>query len=335
MAEVLTQSQIDALLNSVANGGFEEEKKEETPEKKYRKYDFYSPKKFTKDKLKMLNNIYENYARLLNARINGLLRMSSEVEVINVEEQRFYEFSNALGENDVLTLIDVHLPNDAEEMDEIPTIVHINTEVMLLMIDRMLGGSGEEEPNVSLEYKYTDLELALYQDIIERFIRMMKDGWINYLDDVGFSIQKIERASNMMQTIGMDETIVIIVLNIKIGKITGQMNVCIPGTHLSVAFDLIDSRNSNVNRGKGSIEDTAEEIMECIRSSTLEIKAELGQAQVNLNDIYNLHVGDVINLNKPKDSEIYLYIEEQPWFKGKLGVQNKNMAVKISGVYEE
>lgn len=334
MAEALSQSQIDALLSSMANGGFEEEKKETTPEKKYRKYDFYSPKKFTKDKLKILSNIYENYARLLNARINGLLRMNSQVEVVNVEEQRYYEFSNALRENDMLTLVDVHLPNEAEEIEEIPTVVFTNAEVMLLMIDRMLGSSGEEPPNISLDYKYTDLELALYRDIISHFIRIMKDGWVNYLDDVSFEIQKVERNGNMMQTVGMDETIAIVVLDITIGKVTGQMNICIPETILSVVFNLIDNRNSNVGK-KGSIEDTAEEIMECIKSSTLEIKAELGQAQVNLNDIYNLHVGDVINLNKPKDSEIYLYIEDQPWFKGKLGVQNKNMAVKISGVYEE
>ena len=334
MAEALSQSQIDALLSSMANGGFEEEKKETTPEKKYRKYDFYSPKKFTKDKLKILSNIYENYARLLNARVNGLLRMNSQVEVVNVEEQRYYEFSNALRENDMLTLVDVHLPNEAEEIEEIPTVVFTNAEVMLLMIDRMLGSSGEEPPNVSLDYKYTDLELALYRDIISHFIRIMKDGWINYLDDVSFEIQKVERNGNMMQTVGMDETIAIVVLDITVGKVTGQMNICIPESILSVVFNLIDNRNSNVGK-KGSIEDTAEEIMECIKSSTLEIKAELGQAQVNLNDIYNLHVGDVINLNKPKDSEIYLYIEDQPWFKGKLGVQNKNMAVKISGVYEE
>lgn len=334
MAEALSQSQIDALLSSMANGGFEEEKKETTPEKKYRKYDFYSPKKFTKDKLKILSNIYENYARLLNARINGLLRMNSQVEVVNVEEQRYYEFSNALRENDMLTLVDVHLPNEAEEIEEIPTVVFTNAEVMLLMIDRMLGSSGEEPPNISLDYKYTDLELALYRDIISHFIRIMKDGWVNYLDDVSFEMQKVERNGNMMQTVGMDETIAIVVLDITIGKVTGQMNICIPETILSIVFNLIDNRNSNVGK-KGSIEDTAEEIMECIKSSTLEIKAELGQAQVNLNDIYNLHVGDVINLNKPKDSEIYLYIEDQPWFKGKLGVQNKNMAVKISGVYEE
>ena len=38
---------------------------------------------------------------------------------------------------------------------------------------------------------------------------------------------------------------------------------------------------------------------------------------------------DVIDLNKPQDSPIALYIEGQPWFNGQLGVHNKNVAVKI------
>ena len=55
MAEVLSQSQIDALLNSMRSGGDSAETSEEKqPEKKYRKYDFTAPRKFTKDRLKML-----------------------------------------------------------------------------------------------------------------------------------------------------------------------------------------------------------------------------------------------------------------------------------------
>ena len=89
MAEVLSQSQIDALLNSMQNGGgAEEEKKEEKPEIKYKKYDFYSPKKYTKDRLKMLRTIYDNYARIASSQINGLFKVASEVEVIGVEEQK-------------------------------------------------------------------------------------------------------------------------------------------------------------------------------------------------------------------------------------------------------
>ena len=44
MAEVLSQSQIDALLNSMRSGGDAADKAEEKqPEKKYRKYDYTTP----------------------------------------------------------------------------------------------------------------------------------------------------------------------------------------------------------------------------------------------------------------------------------------------------
>ena len=55
MADVLSQSQIDALLNSMQNSGAEDVAEEpKKPEKEYKKYDFFSPKKYTKDKLKMI-----------------------------------------------------------------------------------------------------------------------------------------------------------------------------------------------------------------------------------------------------------------------------------------
>ena len=75
MSEVLSQSQIDALINSMRSGDVTSEP--EKKEKKYKKYDFYSPKKFTKDKLKLLSGIYENYARLCSSRINNLVRIAS------------------------------------------------------------------------------------------------------------------------------------------------------------------------------------------------------------------------------------------------------------------
>lgn len=48
MADVLSQSQIDALLNSMQNTDMEElHEDKKTAKPKYRKYDFYSPKKYT------------------------------------------------------------------------------------------------------------------------------------------------------------------------------------------------------------------------------------------------------------------------------------------------
>ena len=103
MSEVLSQSQIDALLNSMKGGGDDSaapQEKEEKKEIQYRKYDFYSPRKITTEKLKLLRNIYENYSRIASSQMNGMFRLNSDMEVLDVEEQRYYEFSNALTDID-------------------------------------------------------------------------------------------------------------------------------------------------------------------------------------------------------------------------------------------
>ena len=45
MAEVLSQSQIDALLNAARSGEMDLEAPALEPEKKYKKYDFYRDRK--------------------------------------------------------------------------------------------------------------------------------------------------------------------------------------------------------------------------------------------------------------------------------------------------
>lgn len=327
MADVLSQSQIDALLNSMQSGTSQEAvEKEAQPKQKYRKYDFYSPKKYTKDKLKMLRGIYDNYSRIATSQINGLFRVASEVEVVGVEEQRYYEFGNALNETDVITLARVELPDHSKNP---PMIFQISPVLMGSMIDRMLGGTGTDT-QVDISYTYTDIELALYENIIKHLVRINKDVWSTYiLLDAAF--ERIEENPSMFQGVSVDETVVIIMLKISLGgSVEGTMNICIPGTLLFNVFDIIEKTKHLADKGNESAQrNNKEEIFDSIKESQMEVMAQLGIARLNLDDVYNLHVGDVINLNKPQNSEVSVYIAGQPWFAGKLGVHNKNMAVKI------
>ena len=68
MAETLTQEQIDALLNSAMSGGVMETSADKSPPVK--DYDFRAPKKFTKERIKILDSIFDNYARLLSSYLN-------------------------------------------------------------------------------------------------------------------------------------------------------------------------------------------------------------------------------------------------------------------------
>lgn len=329
MADVLSQSQIDALLNSMQNsGGVEEpaeEKKESVKEKEYKKYDFFSPKKYTKDKLKMLSSIYDNYSRIAASQINGLFRAASEVEVMGVEEQRYYEFGNALNESDVLTIANIELPDHSNNP---PMLMHISPMLMASMIDRMLGGTGTDM-SVDMSYTYTDIELALYAKIIRYLVMITKDVWAGYIN-LEVEFERVEENPSMFQGISVDETVVIIMLHIGLGGIDGSMNICMPGTLLSNVFEIIDKTKHLAKKSDAALRrNSREDILENIRESKMDIMAQLGVAKLNLDDVYNLHVGDVIDLNKPQDSLISLYIAGQPWFNGQLGVHNKNVAVKI------
>ena len=86
MAEQLSQSQIDALLKRMSSG--DTAIKEE--ESKVKEYDFKSPKKFTKEQFKALDSLHETFSRLLASYLSGLLRVVCDIEVLQIEEQRYY-----------------------------------------------------------------------------------------------------------------------------------------------------------------------------------------------------------------------------------------------------
>lgn len=325
MSEVLSQSQIDALLNAVRSGEKDlDQAAEEKPENKYRKYDFKSPKKFTKDRIKMLNGIFENYTRVINSRLNTLLHTTCEVTVESIEEQRYYEFSNALTDGDVLAIADVDLKGKESEN---PVLFYLSTAVATGMMDRMLGGDGNDETDES-DYTYTDLELRLYESMMKDLVDVMGSSWENYIE-INFSYTRTEVNPTFVQLIGIDEIVVIVDLKLQFPNGQGRMSICLPGMMLTNIFAEINRENPNK---KTSSEENSQEIFDKLRDSDLEIIAELGSTHLALSDIYHLSVGDVIDLGHQKESPIYLEIGGYQWFTGRIGTYKKNMAVKIDDV---
>lgn len=326
MAEVLSQSQIDALLNAINSGEKDLENSErDKQEKKYRKYDFTNPRKFAKDRIKMLNGIFENYTRVISSRLNGLLRINCEVSVESIEEQRYYEFSNALTEGDVLTIAEVKMK---EKVEESPVMVYLSTATALSMIDRMMGGEGEINEDIASDYTYTDLELSLYENLVEGLVTVMGSSWENYIA-IDFSYSRTEVNPTLVQLIGLDEIVIIVDMKLEMDNGAGRMSICLPASMLTNVFAEINRENPG---RKVSGEDKSEEIFDRLRDSDLDIVAQLGDTELSLSDIYHLNVGDVVNLGRSKDSPIFLEVGGYQWFTGRIGTYKKNMAVKIDEV---
>lgn len=325
MAEVLSQSQIDALLHAVQSGEKDLNEPAVEQEKKYRKYDFSSPRKFTKDRIKMLNGIFDTYSRIINSRLNARLRANCEITVESIEEQRYYEFSNALTEGDVLALVKVTVKGKEQD---VPLLLYLSTPTALSMMDRLMGGEGEADASLPADYTYTDIELQLYEDIVSDMVSVMGGSWENYIP-IEFTYSKTDVNPTLSQIIGLDEAVIIVDMKMQFTNITGRMSICLPGEVLTNIFAEISRENP---ARKLTAEDKSEEIFDKLRDSSLEIVSILGETRLSLSDVYHLNVGDVIDLGCPKDSSVYLDIGGYHWFTGKVGTHKKNMAVKIDNV---
>ena len=339
MADVLSQSQIDALLKSMQDGPPKEEKtepqtaevlvqkkNEETPVKEdhYSKYDFYSPRKFTKEKIRLLKSVFDNYARILTSQVNGIFRTMTDITVLELRETRYYEYVNAFHENDCMTIVETYV--EGKGKSNVPLMRYISPGLTLTLVSHMLGGT-DSIMKTEGDYRYTDVEMALYKRIMEYIVHALGDGFSNYIN-AEFKIAKVESNPSMVQEVGLDETVVIVVLNVDIsGLAMERIRMCLPGTLLEHMFKIIDNRK-HLARGF-AYENNQDVIMQHLRSSEFPMTGQLGIVKLDMEDLYHLKVGDVIDLNKAKNSAVKLYVGRQPWFTGKMGVFKKNIAVRI------
>lgn len=324
MSEILSQSQIDSLLSSLTSGMKEMEPPEQNAGKKVKDYDFRSPKLFTREQLKLLYSIYENYARILSSHITGILQTYTLVEIIEVEEQQYYEFNNALPDSVLIGTIDFSLKEDHNEEDLV--LMDISKDIGFCCIDRLLGGSGKP---LETDREYTEIEIGILEHLMRGMVNLMKNVWVDYLE-VAPRMIKVETNARILQGISADENVVIVVMNFMLNETQGKMNICIPATTLETMFRMKNALGKRKERRDQLLEaQRKKDILSEISQSELEITAILGTIEVMSRDLIDLEVGDIIKLNKPENSMVDLAVGETIWFRGEMGSYNKKRAIAI------
>ncbi|MGN1106957.1 MAG: flagellar motor switch protein FliM [Huintestinicola sp.] len=333
MADVLSQKQIDELLNSFNTQGSKafEEIEEQGSEKKVKNYDFKTPKKFTKEQLKVIDSIFENYSRVLSSYLTGLMRLYCKVEVMQIEEQRYYEFNNALPDYVMMSLINMGVQD--EDVMETSCIMQISNPITFTIIDRLMGGLGTYS---EVNRDFTEIEITLMQGIMEKMAQSLKNAWAQYID-MAPVITAIETNSRVMQSISPDEVIILISLEIEIKDIKNIMSFCIPAMNLESIMNKFGDRWSRTTQRQDPKKDQERRrnIMGALSDSDIDVKAVLCETQVDLYDILTLQVDDIIPLNIPITRNVDLKIGGNVWYDGKLGIMGSKKAVKIDNIYKE
>ena len=107
MADVLSQTEIDALLSAISTGEMNiDDAKTMEEEKKVKKYDFKRPDKISKDQMRTLQMIHETFARLNTTMLSGQLRTAVQIQVISVDQLTYEEFIRSIPEFTILSIFE-------------------------------------------------------------------------------------------------------------------------------------------------------------------------------------------------------------------------------------
>lgn len=323
MADVLTQAQIDEMLKNVASGAAPLVTQKE--EAKIKEYDFRAPKKFTKEQIKVLDSIFENYARLMSSYLTGLLRLYSRVTLVNIEEQRYSEFNNALPDYVMMGMVDMGIVDD--EISETNVIVQVSNAITYTMIDRLLGGKGEYR---DVNRDFTEIEITIMNDVMASIASLLQEPWSMHIE-LNPKLIGIETNSRVVQTIGHEDTVIIVALEVEINGVKSIISVCIPAINLDeIMGKFIPRYTSSRRRTDANREaERRESIMEGISTTELDITAVLGEINLDLYEVLTLQVNDVIPLGKSIDTNIEVRVGGKPWCDGKMGTYNNKKAIMI------
>lgn len=324
MGDVLSQNEIDNLLQALSSGELDAEEIKDSDEKQIKNYDFARPAKFSKEHLRTLEIIFEHYGRLLSTNLPVYLRKAIQVEVMNSEAVSYSEFSNALSNPVLLGII-----NFAPLKGNI--ILEIASNLGYAMVDRMLGGEGEP---LEKTREFSEIELLIIERILTVCVNLLHEPWENVVD-IHPRLERIETNSQFAQIVSPSEMIAIVTINIKIGDVEGLMNVCLPYLTLEDIMDKLNTKYWYSTMQDKDEQQYVDAIETLISKAPIPMKAVLGNSTISVSDFSGLQVGDIIRLDTKVNQELDVFVGNIKKFTALPGSSGDKYAVRITSVIRE
>ena len=325
MGDVLSQAEIDNLLQAISSGEIDADDIKEDAGKNVKEYDFKRPAKFSKEHLRTLEIIFEHYGRLLSTNYPVYLRKNVQVSVVNSEALTFSEFTNSLSNPVILGVVNF-LPLNGNIM------IELSATLGFAMIDRLLGGQGDP---LEKNREFSEIELSLVEKMVAVSVSLLREPWKNVVEDLNPVLERVETNPQFAQIIAPTEMIAIVTLNIKIGEVEGLMNVCLPYFTLESIMDKLNTKFWFSTMQDNSDESYMEHMEDLIKHVQIPIMAVLGESSITVTDFVNLQVGDIIRLDSRVAQDMDIYVGNIRKFKALPGSTKDQYAVRVTEVIRE
>jgi flagellar motor switch protein FliM len=284
----------------------------------YEPYDFRRPDKFAKDMLRTLQMLHETFARLFAGSLSAYLRVPVHVDLVSVEQIPYDEYMRSLTSSIINVFSMAPLTGQA--------ILEIEFNIVLSMIDRLLGGPGTMVKATSV---LTDIERALTESLIDRALREFHTAWEGIAQ---FTPKRevMESQSQFVQIVPPNDVVVSILFEIKVGELRGAMSICIPYLLLKPVTPKLSAQrwfSSSVKKNTGKY---VAVLARRLAKTAITCSVRLGSAVMSVDEVLNLKVGDVVGLNRAQNEEVEVILGNSIKFFGRPGIRGKRLAVHVN-----
>ncbi len=318
MQDLLSQDEIDALLNGVDSGSVATEAPPPAPGEA-RSFDFATQDRIVRGRLPTLEMINERFARLFRIGLFNMLRRSPELSVVGIEMAKFSEYTHSLFVPTSLNLVRVKPLRGTALFIFEPRLVYS-------VVENFFGGDGKLHTRIEGR-EFTPTEMRVVQLLLKQAFADLTEAWSPVMD-MDFEYLNSEVNPHFANIVSPSEIVVVSRFKIDLEGGGGDLHITFPYSMIEPIRDQLDTglQSDRVEKDERWSLALREQLLE----AEVEIGSQLGSMNLSLRQLLQLKPGDVLPMNLPKS--IDLCVEEMPIFKGSFGVSNGSNAVKITEV---
>ena len=310
MQQILTRDEISALTTAfgkvarVSKGTHE-----------VRAYDFTRPGKLSKSKLRAAERLFAGLGHAWSETASSALRTDVAVKIGSVEEVTFRDYADVLPEPIVIAVIRADQGGHA--------YLDMPGGAALFIANRLAGGRGEIHQRRA---KLTHIEQVLLKLFAGRLCSDLS-AICSRSKPAQFGVSDIRQSADDLGD--SDDMLVAAGIEWRIDGREYRANLALPSSLIEQIADFpAEKKSTRAQLNSHTVSPQSVEAM--LGPVPVPVAADLGHAQVTMQELMNMEVGDVIKLDRPVSQPIGIKIGKHTAFGSHVGLMGDALALQIN-----
>ncbi len=332
MAQVLSQDEVDALLNAVnegsvdgfSGGGDSGGGGAADEDENIQAYDLTNQDRVIRGRMPILEIIYERFIRSFRVSLSNSLRKISTISIISTDLLKFGEFVNTLPIPSCMCIM---------RFNELrgPALLVFESKLAYAFIDSYFGGT--DRPFTKIEGKeFTMIELSFMKKIMDMAINDLEEAWAP-VHRIDAQYLRTEINPQFVGVVPPSDVIIATTLEVEFESASGTIMIVVPYSTIEPIKQKLSSSFQTDNEMADSIWTQA--MNEHIKNAMATLVVKLGEAEMTVGDVLTLEPGDIIPLNQDASGEVSIEVEGIEKMKCLIGTYKGNRAVQITNIDKE